>query len=174
MNAITQIAEAFDPIADVAAAGYERRVREAFEAFRDENGEVRRPGRAHPKAATFGRCARYVRSAPGFYGRTTDPLIIADDFLAKEAAQFGKDQVAGFVAKLEGKIGDLTDVSLTMRNNGEFTILGKIGDRLVRVEQIVVFKVSSTGQFFLQWPARIYVNGQFTPEKKFKEITGRA
>lgn len=96
---------------------------------------------------------------------------INHDWLAKSAANYGTATVDSFVAKLTKKLGCLIDVEVRRANaSGSFVITGKLGDRIIRVEQQQVFKISTHGTPFHQWPARIYVDSKFTPEASFKKL----
>jgi hypothetical protein len=179
MNEITNIAAAFEPTKVEAAGWFEGRVRKQFAKLAESYGDgekiklfARVPAANQATFALVRSCCAVVDADgnPVVSGSGRDFYVIDEARLAKKAAEFGEDQVAGFVAKLEKKLGDLTAVELIRAGNGEFVIAGKLGDRAVRVDQQVVFKVSSKGTFFLQWPARIYVEGKFTPEKAFKEL----
>ncbi|ARB06103.1 hypothetical protein FDH38_gp049 [Dinoroseobacter phage vB_DshS-R5C] len=167
MTTFNNIKAAFDPIREEAKAMFLKRAHAKIDALRDEEGTIRgyhfRDYRIHAFASGYITWADN-RVAPGCEG------VVNVERLEKHAQDFADAQVDSFIAKLEGKIGHLTDCVLNLRGNGEFTIRGMQGDAQVVVDQQVVFKVSSKGTFFLQWPARIYVDGKFTPEKKFKEM----
>ena len=167
MTTFNSIKAAFDPIRADAKKMFLDRAHRKADALRDEEGTLRRYHfRDYQKHRFITSYIRWAdnRMAPGAAGE------LNVERLEKHAQDFADAQVDSFIAKLEGKIGHLTDVSLTLRNNGEFTIRGMQGDDEVRVNQQVVFKVSNRGTFFLQWPARIYVNGKFMSEKDFKAM----
>jgi len=92
--------------------------------------------------------------------------------IEKHADEYAQAQIDAFVLKLERKLSDLDEVNVDSINlhGFEFVLSGKRGDDNVTVEQRVVFKCSSKGTPFVQWPARIYVNNKFTSEKAFKEM----
>ena len=71
--------------------------------------------------------------------------------------------------KIVGKVGAVE--SATLRNGGaNYTLdLAKDG-RSIRIDQNIVWKVSSRGNWFAQFPARIYVDGKFTSEAQFKAM----
>jgi len=166
MTNFSTIKAAFDPIRAEAKQCFIDRVNSKIDALRDDEGTIRRYHfKDYSKHALASRFITWEdnRMAPGAAG------VVNSEWLEKNAQQFADDQVESFIAKLEGKIGHLTDVSLQMLGNAAFTIRGMHGDEQVTVEQQVVFKTSSKGTFFLQWPARIYVNGKFTSEKEFKQ-----
>ena len=85
--------------------------------------------------------------------------------------EYAKFVVVEFISKLVKKLASVTEVEvLWAKGSGQFTITGKMGERNVTVHQDRVFKISSKGTPFHQWPARIYVDGKFTPEAAFKKI----
>ena len=166
----TEAFEAFRPIRDELEARYVARVQSAFAKWSEENaGRGYRHYRYNDNSAearAFRQCQRYVKSASGF-GRYGDEVKISEDFLAKEAAQFAEDAVMGFVAKLVSKVGDIKMTNLRFQGNGRFQIDGFTNGHDVRVEQDVVYKVNKQYNLYCQWPARIYVDGKFTPAAKF-------
>jgi predicted nucleotide-binding protein (sugar kinase/HSP70/actin superfamily) len=95
---------------------------------------------------------------------------VKQEWLEKCAKEYAEQAVQSFVAKLTKKLGALTDVQVLWANGDRFTIVGKLGDRDVKVHQDRVFKVSTQGTPFHQWPARIYLDGKFTPEAAFKKV----
>ena len=93
------------------------------------------------------------------------------DRLQRAGDEYAKAVLAKFVAKLSKKLAGVTEVKVVRADaNGTFIITGKMGDALVSIEQQKIWKVSSKGLFFHQWPARIYVDGKFTPEATFKKL----
>lgn len=167
MTNFDSIKAAFDPIREDAKQMFLDRAHRKADALRDEEGTLRRYNfREYSKHRFISGYIRWAdnRLTPGAAGE------LNVERLEKHAQDFADAQVDSFIAKLEAKIGHLTDVSLQLRGNGEFTISGFQGEDLVAVNQQVVFKVSSKGTFYLQWPARIYVNGQFMSEKAFKAM----
>ena len=91
--------------------------------------------------------------------------------LQKAGDEYAEAVLAEFVGKLSRKLAGVTEVKVVRADaNGTFIITGKLGDALVSIEQQKIWKVSSKGLFFHQWPARIYVDGKFTPEAAFKKI----
>lgn len=103
-------------------------------------------------------------------GWPTKLLGVKTAYLNKMAAEYADQVVAAHAVKLRKKLNDLQDVTVVHVSGAEFAIEGRLGDRNVRVEQTQIGKVSSRGTYFHQWPARIYVNGKFTPEVEFKKL----
>jgi hypothetical protein len=89
-------------------------------------------------------------------------------WLRKNAEENAAAQIAAFAAKLESKLGTLGDFQATFTRGADFTISGTRNGHRVFVEQQTVFKVSSHGTPFNQFPARIYVDGKFTPAAKYE------
>ena len=92
------------------------------------------------------------------------------DKLAAAAKQYGEKTALGWYWKMATKLGKATCVT-TVANPQYVTIRveGIVDGRLVVVNQDIVYKVSSKGTPFHQFPARIYVDGQFTTEAEFAE-----
>ena len=103
--------------------------------------------------------------------RRGSPKVVRTSYLHEACQKQAQEQVDNFVAKLESKLSDLDEVELIDVCGAAFTIRGKLNGRSVRVDQQVVFKVSSRGTPFNQFPARIYVDNQFVSEKQFKALT---
>lgn len=101
---------------------------------------------------------------------TAKVVGIRQEWLEKQSGIYAEQTVAAFVAKLTAKLGALTDVEVKRADGATFMITGKLGDRLVTVKQQQVLKFSTHGTPFHQWPARIYVDGKFTPEAAFKKL----
>lgn len=73
--------------------------------------------------------------------------------------------------KLVGKLGAVESATLDCAGVGSYVLtVRKAGiAESVRIEQQIVWKTAArSGQWFPQFPARIYVNGKFVPEAKFK------
>jgi hypothetical protein len=72
--------------------------------------------------------------------------------------------------KLTCKLGEVESATLHYSGVGSYCLtVTKAGvSDSIRIDQQIVWKVSSRGSWFAQFPARIYVGGKFTPEAKFK------
>ena len=96
---------------------------------------------------------------------------IDEDRLAKHLARWSAGEIETAAAKLASKVGNLTNVTLDCGDTCRFTVTGRHPNgATVIVEQSQVVKWSSTGKLFVQWPARINVDGCFTPEAKYKTL----
>lgn len=115
---------------------------------------------------------RFLTRADGS-NRSSDPYDAIDtEYLTKQAKQYAADQIAAFVFKLNKKLGALTDVEVKFASFGNFTcyITGKLGDKVVSVDQNRIINVSKNGNPFHQWPALIRVDGKRVSEAAFKKL----
>ena len=177
-NTIHNITSAFDAMIPAIADNYRNEVRRQFDRLVEKHGNGRGLNQLSGSWCRDGGIwrgmvrhnAKHVGDGPSF--RPDTDYQINSDRLDRNAAQYAADAVGGFVAKLIRKLGDLSDVSIADMNTiaGTFTISGRLGSRKVNVSQQCILKCSNKGTLFNQWPARIYVDGVFTPEKKFKEL----
>ena len=119
-----------------------------------------------------GGAYRNSRSYIEYDGNRTNSLANGVNLtrLQKDADEYARFAIESFVAKLTKKLAALTGVEVKRADGATFVITGMLGERRVRVEQTQVFKVSSKGTPFHQWPARIYVDGKFTSEAAFKKL----
>lgn len=155
-------ATAFADYAPVIAADFSAYMRRRVERMIAEGMNAR-------KAYDFDKQAYSFAKSDG--DRLGSLIVgVSEEWLAKCAAEYAEATIQSFVAKLTKKLGALTDVEVRRADGATFVITGKLGDKAVRVEQSQIFKVSPRGTFFHQWPARIYVDGKFTPEAAFKKL----
>lgn len=125
----------------------------------------------HERTKTRLRIVGHFLTAADSSCRRGSPKKIRDQYLTETCREQAQAQVDSFVAKLEKKLSDLDSVELIDVRGAAFTIRGNLNGQSVHVNQQVIFKVSSRGTPFNQFPARIYVDNQFLSEKQFKAIT---
>lgn len=167
------IKQEFDKMKPAIAAGFIQRVEAAAKALTEADAwHKARDYRhtmhdAHRTAGTFAEFEQYVRDGK-FLG-------LRRDYLNKRAVQFADEQVDGFAAKTLKKLGELDEMKINelSANYGTFEIVGARNGHAVRVEQKQTHNYSVNGNFYLQFPARIYVDGKFTPASKFNEATAK-
>lgn len=73
--------------------------------------------------------------------------------------------------KLVGKLGAVESATLHYSGNGSYSLTvtkAGIAEEIEICQQVVWKRASRLGHWFAQFPARIYVGGNFTPEAKFK------
>jgi hypothetical protein len=91
-----------------------------------------------------------------------------DDKMVDVAYESAKQTAVAMAAKVAGKVGKLSGVNVRHVNGCEFNISGTdASGRAVELVQTTVYKFSSNGKMFAQFPCRIYVNGKFTAESNF-------
>jgi hypothetical protein len=75
--------------------------------------------------------------------------------------------------KLVGKLGAVESATLHYSGNGSYRLTVRkagIAEEIEIHQQVVWKRASCRGNWFAQFPARIYVGGKFTPEAKFKAM----
>jgi hypothetical protein len=92
--------------------------------------------------------------------------------LARVAEEYAQGQIDGFMRKLRQKLAELDDVVIRGLDPGrfEFDILGSVDGHRVLIKQNRIINQSPLGTLYHQWPARIYVDGKFTPEATYKGL----
>lgn len=89
--------------------------------------------------------------------------------LEAESKSYSERAVLEWAGKIISKVGDLTDVTIQSLGRTTFSIRGKRGPDEVNIEQSMTVNCSPRGVLFNQFPARIYVNGKFTPAAKYNK-----
>lgn len=102
--------------------------------------------------------------------RVTDAYTLSEERLARFANSLASDMADEVLAKVDAKVGELTNPNVIRVSGANFIIIGTKSDRAVRIEQNQIINVSSKGKLFNQYPSRIYVDGKFTPATKFAAI----
>lgn len=109
-----------------------------------------------------------VNDGPKYGPEESKVYRLNEEKLKEKATQYGIAMATQWATKTEGKLGtDPTDVKLG-RTGDNFSLHMLKNGVPVYITQQVIFKVSSKGLPYNQFPALIYVNGKFTPEAKFK------
>ncbi len=172
MTTITNIKHEFDQFIPIIKGQVVDQINRSFDRFEETCGKV---GTYRGKGGWDNGCREQSRlysfakfEHGGSTGKSGDPMIRNPERIEKFAQQVAEAQVAGFVAKLEKKLCDLTDCEVCDVSGPTFVIRGRVGERKVVVRQDIILKMSNKGTLFNQFPARIYVDGKFTPENKFK------
>lgn len=93
-----------------------------------------------------------------------------EERLAKAAERAAEATAMAWEKKISGKLGELDEAQVSYLSGGSFRITGKRGGKAILIEQQTILKVSSRGKLFNQFPARIYVDGKFTPEAAYKRL----
>lgn len=162
--------EAFAPLKPLIIADFESYVTRTVKRYADSWDTMSDAAKLSIRRGYDGTW-RFVR---GFAQMDSDRMnarptgAVKADRLRKNAEQNADAQIAAFAAKLERKLGTLGDFTATFTRGADFTITGTRNGHSIVVEQQTVFKVSSSGTPFNQFPARIYVDGKFTPAARYE------
>jgi len=163
--------EAFAPLRDAAERDYLKRTYAAIDKLRDEFGTIRWPGFGRNGFSRHRLACRYLRTVGlDRSARLGTEMRVATEVLAKEAEAFAHEQHASFVAKMERKLPGAVVASVAPLGGGRYIAKGQIGRFEFAVEQSAVFKMSSRDVPYMQWPARIYIDGRFMSEKAVREL----
>lgn len=159
--------------APIFAADYERRVRLAYDRLVEKYPDKR----FHRASSDHGSYQDYrlvssmlVQENAEERGRAFCSMVIDERRLASAAEKVGIDTVTGWIGKISAKMGDLQDPDVKHVSGLTYVITGTRAGLKVRIDQAVTLSVSKHGLWFNQFPARIYVDGKFTPEKTFKAM----
>jgi len=118
--------------------------------------------------ANSGSYTAWQNGCAAFYSRQTHQIDEAA--LARYAAEYATATIESWAAKIDAKLGELDDATLIRGAGATFTLRGRKAGRNVTIEQDMIVNVSSKGTLFNQFPARIYVDGKFTPAAKFAAL----
>lgn len=99
---------------------------------------------------------------------------VTNDQLRKQferhALVIGMDAAVQWYEKACEKLGPLEDASVTFDAEGGCIVSGWRERREIVMMQQRVFKASKNGKDFTQYPARIYVNGEYTPDAIYQAL----
>ena len=85
------------------------------------------------------------------------------------AKRYAEDQCLAWFEKLNRKLVNVTDMTMTRLSRNEYYFVAKLGDKKIAINQQRILKCSPKGKMFHQFPARIYVDGKFYSEANFKK-----
>ncbi len=83
------------------------------------------------------------------------------------AEKYGEHAALDWFHKTGAKLGELEDATLLGASGGDVSVNGLRAGRQVSMQQQRILKASPKGKLFHQFPARIYVDGKFTPEADY-------
>lgn len=163
---MTDLTTALDNIRPELADRYTRQVRASFAAMVEKHGPALN---GIYNSWDFARTFRaLVAPALAARNRVGDDCAIDEAKLAKLANAYAEMAAAQWKDKIESKLGELDDATVQSFGGCRYTIYGTRAGKKVAIEQDVIVKSSTKGLLFNQFPARIYVDGKFTSEAKYK------
>lgn len=159
---MTVIAKALEAFRPMIADRYAQQIRRTFERM------VEKHGPSLDGIYNSWDFARAYRSLVAQYVTRTDGVCsINEDRLAQGAAAYAEAATTEWQAKIECKLGNLELAEVRNQRGALFVIVGRRNGHSVAIEQDMIVKFSTRGLLFNQFPARIYVDGKFTAEKKY-------
>lgn len=91
--------------------------------------------------------------------------------IAPKANSFAYSVICSWAKKINDKIGKLDDFKVArMSASNSFGFTGYRNGKHVGIDQQSILKCSKNGVWFNQFPARIYVDGEFISEAKYKKL----
>lgn len=114
-------------------------------------------------------CCQSNKVAGDLRGKETT-YTLNDAAIAARGEAYALATIEAWEAKISAKMGELTEAECRRMDGQRFLITGKRGDLAVSIEQDMIVNVSVKGKLFNQFPARIYVDGKFTSEAKYKKL----
>lgn len=112
--------------------------------------------------------AKFYKNNLSLFIRVEEWSATKSEFRQELAIKRATDIVNPEIWKTEGKLILLESAKLDYYSDSRFQLSGTVFGYSVYIEQQVVWKVSQKGNEFVQFPARIYLDGKFTPEKIYK------
>jgi len=122
------------------------------------------------RARFFVSTVRPLCDAPDGGDRWNPAYFLNDNKVARAAERYADEVVMSWFDKITAKMGTLEAAQVQHLSGVRFTIRGTKAGRSVAIEQDMIVNVSSKGTLFNQFPARIYVDGKFMSEAKFKAL----
>lgn len=154
-----EIAKALEEFKPALAARYSDMVRRYFARMIELHGPGLRGVYNGCLAATYRELVSH---------NLTNREEICEESLARNAARYADDAIEAWGHKINAKLPGVDNVSVRRFQGVSFVISCTRGSDKVTISQDCIVNVSSKGKPFNQFPSRIYVNGKFTTEAKFK------
>lgn len=149
---------------DRLVAMYGPKLKDLYRGGHDRNALADR--RAH--RGLLAPLLKHVQDEGGGYDEYH--FVINEDRLDQYAADYADRVVASWRAKIYDKVGRIESASVERLNGFAFDVVGTYKGHRVLLEQQMILNVSGKGTLYNQFPARIYVDGKFTPATAFKTM----
>lgn len=94
--------------------------------------------------------------------------VIDEEKLNINATQYAEETLEAWEYKINSKLIGTTDLEVKYLDGFRFVITGKRDNNKISIEQDMIVNVSSRGKLFNQYPSRIYIDGKFISEAKYK------
>lgn len=158
--------EAFEAQAPEIALSYTAHITRAYEHQRTIRGPSLRVTTVFDTAYLFLRESIYpvcdATYEPGTgHRQKVAAYTLNPEKLQKVADAHGHEAALDWFYKTNMKLGKLDAAEVVSRSGGSICVKGFRSGKLVLLEQQRVLKESKKGRLFHQYPARLYVDGQF-------------
>lgn len=169
MNAV--VAAALETRKPMLAESFVRWTTRQFDSFVQQFGPTLKGVYNSRKSKSFReQVAPFITREQGEKPWEQGPVKLNTEKLAKAGAEYADAAVEAWIGKINEKLGELENAEVLGFDGAEFAIKGERAGHKIFIKQQQVMKVSSKGTWFHQWPARIYVDGEFTPEAAYKKM----
>ena len=133
----------------------------------DSGAELRRTNYAE-YTRVHARYQNWSGNVVGYREFATHDGVVRADKLAAAAKAYGEKTALSWYWKMATKLGRAPDVQAVVNPQYiDIKVLATVDGHRVEITQSIVYKVSSRGTPFHQFPALIYVDGKFTTEAAF-------
>jgi len=95
-------------------------------------------------------------------------LKLSASAMRKKANAMVDSTFANVMLKILDKAGEMEEPEIAHLSGYRFDLRGLVKGATIRIEQTITMNVSVNNVRFSQFPARIYMNGKFTPERVYK------
>jgi hypothetical protein len=103
-------------------------------------------------------------------GRNNYHYTLNDEKVAAASQAYAEAATMAWLNKITCKLGNVDAARVERLGGCRFAISAKRNGHDLVIQQDIVLKQSPRGTLFNQFPARIYVDGKFTPEAKYKQM----
>lgn len=157
-------------------AEYEKDVVDIVESLRNRHGpslyppQLRKPTQqeADARERDMQRYA-FVSRFLAEQGKDRESPRTINAALLRAGADLHVDETfQAVVAKILDKAGEMESPKVQSLTGFDFNLTGMLKGKSVRIEQTITYNRSVLGKPFVQFPARIYVDGKFQSEAQFK------
>jgi hypothetical protein len=100
----------------------------------------------------------------------TKTFALNADKVALHGKRYAEETSMMWYEKICNKLVELDDAIVTKADIHEVRIYGNRNGKRIQMEQHIIINSSSKGKLFNQFPCRIYVDGKFTSEAKYKQM----
>ena len=165
MNIEQAIEKLIPIIADLVASQWRRQYDRLVEEFGLYLNGVHNSRRANVWRETIRPLTAAVKDNHNRY-----EYKLSEAKIAAAAQAYAQAAANEWREKITGKLGDVEYREFKLFGNCNFLVHATRDGHDIRLNQDVIFKQSTRGLLFNQFPSRIYVDGTFVSEKAYKQM----